>query len=151
MIILTVKRNLTWSVPGKKSLRMIRRDSLATIQHWSWCISTKHEGATRAHPDNWKMKAKIFPRFARTDRRYAPLCRCLLQPAPPTSNSFRRLCHIQLNRKEMWYKWYVRTHTAQHLPYSTAGMTIPLPSRSVSKVFQAHWEEFQVMLVLGHK
>ena len=39
---------------------MNRRDSSATLQHWSWCISTKHEGATRAHPDNWKMKAKKF-------------------------------------------------------------------------------------------
>jgi len=60
MIILTVKRNWTWSVPGKKSLKMNRRDSSATSQDWSWCISTKHEGTTRAHPDNWKMKAKIF-------------------------------------------------------------------------------------------
>ena len=39
---------------------MNRRESSATLQHWSWCISTKHEGATRAHPDNWKMKAKKF-------------------------------------------------------------------------------------------
>ena len=62
---------------------MNRRDSSATLQHWSWCISTKHEGATRAHPDNWKMKAKkFFPRFARTDRHYTPLCCCLLHPAP---------------------------------------------------------------------
>ena len=37
--------------------------------------SAKHEGTTRAHPDNWKMKVNFFfPRFARTDRRYAPLC-----------------------------------------------------------------------------
>jgi len=27
-----------------------------------------------------------------------------------------------------------QTHTAQHLPHSTVGMTIPLLSRSVSKV-----------------
>ena len=41
-----------------------------------------------------KLRRKIFPRFARTNRRYAPLCRCLLQPAPPTSNIFRRLCKV---------------------------------------------------------
>ena len=44
---------------------MNRRDSSATLQHWSWCISTKQEGATRAHPDNWEMKAKKFFRASR--------------------------------------------------------------------------------------
>jgi len=94
MIILTVKRNLTWSVPGKKSLKMNRRDSSATLQHWSWCISIKHEGATRAHPDNWKMKAKNFPRFTRTDHHYTPLCRCLLHPTPfiLTSSAASEIC-----------------------------------------------------------
>ena len=35
------------------------------ILHRSSYISTKHEGATRAHPDNWKIKAKIFFRTSR--------------------------------------------------------------------------------------
>ena len=40
----------------------------------SGTCSAKHEGATRAHPENWKIKAKTFLRFALTDRCYAPLC-----------------------------------------------------------------------------
>ena len=92
MIILTVKRNLTWSVPEKKSLKMNRRDSSATLQHWSWCISTKHEGATRAHPDNWKMKAKKFFRAPRglisiaATRLYAAAF-CTLPPLLLTSSA----------------------------------------------------------------
>ena len=80
-------RNLNLICSGKKkSLKINRRDSSATLQHWSWCISTKHEGATRAHPDKWKMKAKNFFRASRgliyLNPRYTPLRRCLL-PCPP--------------------------------------------------------------------
>ena len=64
---------------------MNRRYSPATWQHWSWYIrsvSTKHEGAMRAHPDSWKMKVKIFFRASRglitTTRLYAtPFCSLL--------------------------------------------------------------------------
>jgi len=34
----------------------------------------KHNGAMRVHPDNWKWKQNIFPRFAWTDQHYVPLC-----------------------------------------------------------------------------
>ena len=63
------------------------------LQHWSWCISTKHEGSTRAHPESFRAEA-------RTDRRYAPPCCCLLQSAPPTSNIFRRLCFVGCSASE---------------------------------------------------
>ena len=39
-----------------------------------WQCSAKHDGTTRTHPDNWKMKVKkIFRRFAQRDQHYAPL------------------------------------------------------------------------------
>jgi len=46
----------------------------------------KHEGATRAHPDNSEMKVQnFFPCFARNNWYYTPLCYYLWQRHPPTA------------------------------------------------------------------
>ena len=109
MIILTVKRNLTWSVPGKKSLKIKRRDSSATLQQRLSIdpgASVQNTKVTREPiliTEKWRRIN--FPRFARTDRRYAPLCRCLLQPAPPTSNIFRRLCIVKCSPSSKIIHW----------------------------------------------
>ena len=97
-------------------------------------ISTKHKGAMRAHPDNWKMMAKIFfsPHFAWTDHHYVPLCHCLQQHDSPTSNTFHQLCNqitsnvmatalmcgVKLN---IWL--YIHTHVGCRAPSCMCGVT----------------------------
>jgi len=46
-------------------------------------VRAKHKGGTRANPDDWIMKVKkFFPRFARTDRHYTPLCTAFRSASP---------------------------------------------------------------------
>ena len=79
---------LTFCCPGTSSPAVCRiRFSIASLRcrlllfcyvtddmesRSQWQCSAKHDGTTRAHPDNRKMKEKNFPRFARRDHRYAP-------------------------------------------------------------------------------
>ena len=68
--------------------------------------NTKEPGEPILITEKWRRK--IFPRFARTDRHYTTLCRCLLQSAPPTSNIFRHL----------WHKGYMNSlrRNLKHIP-----------------------------------
>ena len=60
--------------PARLSKKEAHGDRWTCNPLTSGTCSAKYEGATRASPDNWKMKVKKnFPRFARTDQRFTPL------------------------------------------------------------------------------
>jgi len=58
----------------------------STLFVWNTvAVRAKHKGGTRANSDDCIMKVKKnFPRFARTDRRYVPLCTAFRSASPNT-------------------------------------------------------------------
>ena len=93
MIILTVKRNLTWSIPEKKRWWWTEEtlQPLYSIDPGASVQSTKVPREPILITDKWR---RNFFSALRAD--WSPLHASMLLPSapcPPTSNIFRRLCY----------------------------------------------------------
>jgi len=154
---------LTFRCPGTSSPAVCRiRFSIASLRcrllsfcyitndmesRSQWQCSAKHDGTTRAHPDNRKMKVKtFFLRFAWRATITTHLYTLPLAVAIPLQNTSHRCCYWFINILGAWYTCIkFKTKRQESMAYSeddvrnAVEVCARIPGRDWWKCFLRRW------------